>query len=841
KFGNLLINTNGFVAFEVPPPQAEYLGKMPAPFKMVAVLLGDLDNSDGRGSVYFRISGKLSGRLFVGRSSSAEELGDADLHSYVVAKEGRTYVAVSSVGASLGPALRLLPVLGGVIGWAFALEQPGYRNGFSIAGGEFWRQAEAVFLPGGQRLSVRQRFSGLDQHGHLVLHTHLEGRLPAVPPGSSVQISPYQEVYRYHRSLISSSSSRGFTITHPDGTVQNRTCQWHQNIVFESCPHDDHAHVAPPTQQLSVDQIFVMFDPENELIRFAMSTRTGPVQGGPPPEQNPCSSGTHGCDLHAVCTPGDGDLYACQCAAGFTGDGRRCDDIDECAETPPICGSASACTNQPGTFRCLCAAGFTQGEACADGSPPEDRCQTGRHDCDVPERASCSAGGSAYTCSCLPGFVGDGRACRDDDECLQGRCHLNATCSNTPGSYACRCGPGFHGDGFRCSPSDGGVLCPSCCCWRSGAQASSAAPGEAVITAGCAHTPAFTALEAHSCLPCPNLSASFLPERSCCGRSLTPSCFPFPERQKSACERHRAVLGQYVPRCDAHGAYESTQCHASIGQCWCVDATGREIPNTRTGPGSTPLCIERTVMPTPVGPTPRPDVQPVAAGTHLLFARSGRIERVPLDGYRMKTEEAGPLLHIPDRVVVAVAFDCVEKTVYWSDITAPAISRARLGGGHVSAIVTQDLGSPEGLALDHVSRLLFWTDSLRDTVEVSKLDGSQRRVLFHTELVNPRAIVTNPVHGRLYWADWDRDGPKIETSNMDGTGRSVLVKDDLGLPNGLTFDLHSQQLCWADAGTRKVECMDPHRRSRTLVVEGVQYPFALVSFGRNLYYTDWRR
>lgn len=27
---------------------------MPATFKMIAVLLGDLDNSDGRGSVYFR-------------------------------------------------------------------------------------------------------------------------------------------------------------------------------------------------------------------------------------------------------------------------------------------------------------------------------------------------------------------------------------------------------------------------------------------------------------------------------------------------------------------------------------------------------------------------------------------------------------------------------------------------------------------------------------------------------------------------------------------------------------------------------------------------------------------
>lgn len=81
-----------------------------------------------------RISGKLSGRLFVGDSSSPEELGDQDLHAYVVVNEGRSYVAVSSISASLGPALRLLPAVGGVIGWAFALQQPGFRNGFSIAG-----------------------------------------------------------------------------------------------------------------------------------------------------------------------------------------------------------------------------------------------------------------------------------------------------------------------------------------------------------------------------------------------------------------------------------------------------------------------------------------------------------------------------------------------------------------------------------------------------------------------------------------------------------------------------------------------------------------------------------
>ena len=85
--------------------------------------------------------------------------------------------------------------------------------------------------------------------------------------------------------------------------------------------------------------------------------------------------------------------------------------------------------------------------------------------------------------------------------------------------------------------------------------------------------------------------------------------FP-PEREQTVCERHkesaqsssssgsgflsffrpRPAVGQFVPQCDLHGAYEPTQCHSSIGQCWCVDASGQEIPNTRTGPGNTALC-----------------------------------------------------------------------------------------------------------------------------------------------------------------------------------------------------------------------------------------------------------
>lgn len=48
-----------------------------------------------------------------------------------------------------------------------------------------------------------------------------------------------------------------------------------------------------------------------------------------------------------------------------------------------------------------------------------------------------------------------------------------------------------------------------------------------------------------------------------------------------------------------------------------------------------------------MGPTPRPDIFPLPAGTNLLYTQSGRIEYVPLDGYSMKKDEAKTALHLP--------------------------------------------------------------------------------------------------------------------------------------------------------------------------------------------------
>lgn len=39
--------------------------------------------------------------------------------------------------------------------------------------------------------------------------------------------------------------------------------------------------------------------------------------------------------------------------------------------------------------------------------------------------------------------------------------------------------------------------------------------------------------------------------------------------------------GQYIPLCDEDGYYKPTQCHGSVGQCWCVDRYGNEVIGSR--------------------------------------------------------------------------------------------------------------------------------------------------------------------------------------------------------------------------------------------------------------------
>lgn len=81
-----------------------------------------------------RVNGKVKGRIFVGSSPVPVVFENTDLHSYVVMNQGRSYTAISTIPETVGYSLLPLAPVGGIIGWMFAVEQDGFRHGFSITG-----------------------------------------------------------------------------------------------------------------------------------------------------------------------------------------------------------------------------------------------------------------------------------------------------------------------------------------------------------------------------------------------------------------------------------------------------------------------------------------------------------------------------------------------------------------------------------------------------------------------------------------------------------------------------------------------------------------------------------
>lgn len=81
-----------------------------------------------------RVNGKVKGTIFVGNSPVPVVFENTDLHSYVVMNHGRSYTAISTIPETVGYSLLPLAPVGGIIGWMFAVEQDGFKNGFSITG-----------------------------------------------------------------------------------------------------------------------------------------------------------------------------------------------------------------------------------------------------------------------------------------------------------------------------------------------------------------------------------------------------------------------------------------------------------------------------------------------------------------------------------------------------------------------------------------------------------------------------------------------------------------------------------------------------------------------------------
>ena len=120
---------------------------------------------------------------------------------------------------------------------------------------------------------------------------------------------------------------------------------------------------------------------------------------------NPCPAGSKCLNLFGT--------FSCICPEGMRGKPLTgCVDIDECTENLAGCSEHATCSNQIGGYECTCNPGYQgDGKTCED----MDECVRG-HNCSRDAKCENTEGG--FECTCNPGFVGDGTSCIMNDPCL---------------------------------------------------------------------------------------------------------------------------------------------------------------------------------------------------------------------------------------------------------------------------------------------------------------------------------------------------------------------------------------------------------------------------------------
>uniref|UniRef100_A0A3B4H0T6 Signal peptide, CUB and EGF-like domain-containing protein 1 n=1 Tax=Pundamilia nyererei TaxID=303518 RepID=A0A3B4H0T6_9CICH len=193
-----------------------------------------------------------------------------------------------------------------------------------------------------------------------------------------------------------------------------------------------------------------------------------------------CAEDSDDCHIDALCQ-NTAKSYNCICKPGYKGDGKQCEDMDEC-ENDYNGGCVHECINIPGNYRCMCYDGFMlahDGHNCLDVDECLDNnggCQQvcvntmGSYECMCTEGfflsdnqhtcihrsdetcavnnggcdRTCKDTATGVRCSCPVGFTlqPDGKTCKDIDECEENNGGCDHFCRNTVGSFECSCQKG---------------------------------------------------------------------------------------------------------------------------------------------------------------------------------------------------------------------------------------------------------------------------------------------------------------------------------------------------------------------------------------------------------------
>lgn len=222
---------------------------------------------------------------------------------------------------------------------------------------------------------------------------------------------------------------------------------------------------------------------------------------------------------------------------------------------------------------------------------------------------------------------------------------------------------------------------------------------------------------------------------------------------------------------------------------------------------------------------------------YVIFARREDIRKIPISDDQIPSI----IVNVTSRST-ALDFHYEAQEIYWSDEMELTIYKSDVDGlTPKKAVISDNLGKVDGLAVDWVHGNLYWTDTTKKTVEVSNLGGLHRKTLIKGGLEEPRALVLDPEEGWIFWTDWGKNA-KIERSGLDGSNRKTIVSNAIRWPNGITLDYDQKRVYWVDAKLASIFSCDYFGLNRRLVVksdEFLHHPYSVTLFEDFVYWSDW--